>query len=274
MVSWPGAAVFLDDESAPLAVSPFTGVHVAPGRHELRVRIGPGSEDERVELWMPSEAQSFALVPLGPTLSFRDLAAGLAAVDGSMRRGLRELRGPGGADLVTGALGAWTIAALAIASATPASRRRLDLLAHVAVTGPLGLVLLARAAVLSPYVSRAGWVTLIALVVVVSIAADRRVAQGTLEQAAARAGRLLVRFERWVLDAAFALAAASFRALAWAVAWIDARTMVASVGAVAVRVDRIGYRVEPAAGGSLARIGWLLLAGLAVVLAAVTFAAR
>jgi hypothetical protein len=273
MVSWPGASVYLDDDLAPLAVSPFAGVHVGPGRHELRVRVGPGSEEERVEISMPSEGQSFAIVPLGPTLSFRDLGVGLAAPDGGARRGLRELRGPGGADLVTGAFGAWTIAALAIASATPASRRRLDLLAHVAMTGPLGLVLLARAAVLAPFVPRAGWGTLIALVVVVSIAADRRVAQGTLEQAAARAGRLLVRFERWVLDAAFALAAASFRGLAWAVAWIDARTMVVPVDAVAVRVDRVGYRIEPAAGGSLARVGWTLLAGLAVALAAATVAA-
>jgi hypothetical protein len=140
------------------------------------------------------------------------------------------------------------------------------------MTAPLGLVLLARAGVLAPLVPRAGWLTLVVLVIV-SIVADWRVPHGTLDQAAARAGRLLVRFERWVLDAVGAAGVASFRALAWTVAWVDARTMIHPVDAVAVRVDRFGHHIEPAAGGSLARVAWIVLAGLAMALAALSFVA-
>jgi hypothetical protein len=271
MVSFPGTAVYLDDAATPLAVSPFAAAHVAPGRHELRLHFGPGSVDEPVEISMPPDGPTLALVPLGPTLSFRDLGAGLAAAAPALRVSKEEEAG--GASVVTGVFCAWAIAALAVAGAAPAPRRRTDLLAQLATAAPLALVLLARAAVLTPFVPRAGWITLAAVVLAIAIAADRRVIPGTLEDATWRAGRLLVRFEHWVLDAVSAAAGAALWALAWIAAWVDAHAVLAPVDAVAVRIGRAGDRLEPAVGGSFAPVAWVLLACAAAALAAFSIAA-
>jgi hypothetical protein len=111
------------------------------------------------------------------------------------------------------------------------------------------------------------------VVLAIAIAADRRFVSGTLEEGAWRAGRLLVRFERWVLDAVSAAAAATLWGLAWIAAWIDTRVVLAPVDAVAARIGRVGDRIEPAVGGSLAPVAWTLLACAAAALAALSLAA-
>jgi hypothetical protein len=271
MVSRPGTLVYLDDETTALAVSPFADVRVAPGRHEVRLHGGPGSLDERVEFVMP-EGETLALVPLEPTLSFRDLAAALVATDAPLRRTLEERREPDVRTVVTVVFCAWVTAALAIASAAPGSSR--SLWARLAMTAPLGLVLLLRAAVLAPFVPLAGWVAMGTAVFVASIVAYRHAAEGALEPAAWRAGRLLARFEWWVLDAVSSAAVGLLWALAWASAWVDARAVAGPLDAVSVRIGRVARRVEPAAGGSLAPVAWLFLAGLAVAVATASFVAN
>jgi hypothetical protein len=265
MVSWPGAAVFLDDAHTPLATTPFAGVEVPQGHHELRVRSGEGLEENRVEFTVPPEGQTFAVEPSGSTLSFRELAVGLSNPDAPMKHALEAQHGAGFADCAAMAFCAWLVAVCAIASIIP----RVWMLE----TGVLGPVLLARAAVLAPLVPIAAWAAGLAIVVVFAFVEDRRVPEDALERTVAYGGRLLLRFERWVLDATASAGAALFLGLAWAAAWLDARVIGAPLDAVAVRVGRAGHRVEPAVGGSLARAAWVLLFAISAAGVAASYAA-
>jgi hypothetical protein len=265
MVSWPGAVVFLDDAHVPLATAPFVGVEVPQGHHELRVRTGEGLEENRVEFTVPPAGETFAVEPSGSTLSFRELAVGLSHPDAPLAHALAEQHGAGFADCAAMAFCAWLVAVCAIASIIP----RVWMLE----TGVLGPVLLARAAVLAPLVPIGAWAAGLAIVFAFAFVEERRVPEDALERTVARGGRLLLRFERWVVDATASAGAALFLALAWSAAWLDARVIGAPLDAVAVRVGRAAYRVEPAVGGSLARAAWLLLFAISAAAAAASYAA-
>jgi hypothetical protein len=271
MLSWPGATVAVDDAHTPIAVAPFSGVHIPPGHHDVRVRPGaPGAtpEEERVEFTAPAEGLTLALEPWGATLSFRDLAVSLATADAPARRALQATpdgAGDAGVDLASLAFCAWMIAVCAIVSILPRVR--------MLEPGVVGVVLLARAIVLAPLLHLGAWAAGLAIVFVFAVIDDRRVPEDALERTVASGGRLLVRFERWVLDATAAAGAAAFWAAGWSAAWIDAHVLQGPGHAVGARVGRAGIRLEPWVGGSLARLAWLLLAAVAAAVAMLSYAA-
>ena len=268
MVSWPGAAVFLDDAHAPLGTSPFVDVAVPRGHHELRVQSGAGIEEDHVEFTVPDDerdghnGEAFAVEPASSTLSFRELAVGLSTGDAPLARTLGDRHGASFSDSAAMVFCAWLAAVCAIASIIP----RVWMVESVV----LGPVLLARAAVLAPLVPIAAWALGLAIVAAFAFVEDRRVPEDALERTVARGGHVLLRFERWVLDATASAGAALFLAVAWAAAWLDTHVIVAPLDAAALRVGRAGYRVEPLVGGSLARAAWLILFACALAAAGVT----
>jgi hypothetical protein len=79
----------------------------------------------------------------------------------------------------------------------------------------------------------------------------------------ARLGELLVSMERWVVSALAAAVGTCTQAAAWLVARVDERVVSSPADRVASGVERAAYAVEPLVGGSLGRVGWLLLAAAA-----------
>lgn len=78
-----------------------------------------------------------------------------------------------------------------------------------------------------------------------------------------RLGELLVSMERWVVSALAAAVAACAQVAAWIVARIDERVLSSPADRVASGVERAAFAVEPRVGGSLGRVGWVLLAAAA-----------
>jgi hypothetical protein len=221
MVSWPGAAVFLDDTRLPIATSPFAAAALPAGHHELRIRPDPrGALPEEVRLSIPpsTEGRVLAIEPRGPTMSFRDLALSLAG-DDAFRRSLAEKGGGFGpwvdaADAASLAFWSWLMAACALATIVPRTR--------TLEAGIAGLAVLARGASLAPLATIGTWAAGLVIVLVFAVVDDRRVPEDALERVVAMAGRLLERFERWVIHATGAAAGAAAWALGWAAAWYDA----------------------------------------------------
>jgi hypothetical protein len=284
LMTLPGASVYVDDAKLPAASAPFAGLPVQPGRHELRIHSGSGSDDAVVDVVMPPEGGRFAIVPSGPSLSFRDLGAWAANQDGvsSLAARLHDRPGPDGVGVPAGVLVLWSLAALAIrpARAGAAAPLPLALLSSVATELIPGATLIGRASVLAP---AAPWMTGVLAAVLVAIGVsyglslrgalrrtDALPAASPLEHALARSGTLLVRFERWVVDAVFGAAAGSLWVLAWVAARVDTDVVDAPVDRLAGEVDGVASRLEPLHGGSLERVAWCALALGALVVVAFT----
>jgi hypothetical protein len=275
LATLPGAAVYVDDAKQPAATAPFAALPVQPGRHEIRIHSGSGSDDAVVDIVMPPEGARFALVPSGPSLSFRDLGAWAASVDGAspLVSRLRDRPGPGGVGVASAVLALWSLAAWFVrpAAASAASPLPLALLASVATELIPGATLVARATVLVPAVP---WMEAVLGAVLVAIAVSYGLAlarairrsgpmaapSSPVERALVRVGTLLVRFEYWVLDAVVGAAAASLAVAAWIVARVEDDVVEAPFDRMAAGVARLESRVAPIHGGSLARVGWWLLA--------------
>lgn len=75
---------------------------------------------------------------------------------------------------------------------------------------------------------------------------------------------LLMAFERWVVDSLAGSVGVVVHALAWALVQFDAQVAGAPANALAGRTVRLGRRLEPFVGGSLARVVWVLV-GTAVL---------
>ncbi|MCL2448752.1 MAG: hypothetical protein FWD17_07395 [Polyangiaceae bacterium] len=271
MVSWPGAAVSIDDARAPAATAPFAAVPLSPGHHDVRVRPGgPGAtpEEVRIDLTAPPQGEALAIESWAATLSFRDLAVSTATADAPTRHALQApVLGAGGSSVDPASLAfcAWIFAACAIISLLPR--------VQMPEPGILGLILLARAAVLAPLVHLGAWAVGLVIVFVFAVIDDRRVPEDALERTVSGGGRLLVRFERWVLDATASAAAGAFWAAGWMAGWVDAHVVQRPGDAVAARLGRTSARVEPWVGGSLARLTWVLLAAAAAAVATLSYAA-
>ena len=93
---------------------------------------------------------------------------------------------------------------------------------------------------------------------------DRASPRGSVEEALLRgaperAGALLMMFEHWVVDAIAGAAGVLLYASAWALNRFDVLVLALPADVLATRVVRLGRRVEPIIGGSVARIAWVLV---------------
>jgi hypothetical protein len=300
MTSVPGARLFLDDARVPLEAgrhavrSPFARVPVTPGIHGLRIHPGDGADDTVVDRVTFGEGEELALVPLGPTLSFREIAAQLALRDERgerpARRELASRTAPLGFGVPTAALGVLLLAAWAIAApfgpteAPAGSRTRrgsvppaqappaaappmLAAFVQCVASPALGVVLLVRMTPVAPLASQS-W--LVAGVAVAVLAAAWRARVGWsgawLADAPATVGRLVTSMERWVVGAA----TSAVEGLAWAAAWVAARADEHVVGApgdaAAAGVTRAADMLEAATGVSTRVVAWTIV-GAALTLA-------
>ena len=83
MTSVPGATVFVDDARSAAAVTPFVRTQLSAGSHVLRIHSGGLTEDAIVGPFTIALGDAIALVQIGPSLSFREIAAELMVWDGS-----------------------------------------------------------------------------------------------------------------------------------------------------------------------------------------------
>jgi NADH-quinone oxidoreductase subunit L len=90
MTAAPGAAVYIDDAPAPLAISPFVRVPVPPGRHRLRIVPGDGGEEQQFDASVAPGGAETVLAVIGPTFVFRQLHDQLVAQDRHGQAVLRE----------------------------------------------------------------------------------------------------------------------------------------------------------------------------------------
>jgi hypothetical protein len=287
LASVPGALVFLDEAREPAMRAPFAAVPVAAGAHVLRVHVGDASSDTRIGPVVVAPGENLALLPRGPTLSFRELAASFGVRDRSREipvlGALEERPGPGGFDVITVALAVLLVAAVAMSAHLPPPGAPLTLgaMACAATTMALGPFPLLR---LSPLVSIAPrsihmivggaavtlagtWLAATARLVrsarrgdgLVHGAHHGRLEDALLERAPERLGALLVGFEHGVVDAVAGAAAALFGVAVWVAARSDVHLLAAPADAVAARAVRLGRGVEPTVGGSLAPVAWAIV---------------
>jgi hypothetical protein len=288
LASVPGALVFLDEARAPAMRAPFIAVPVAVGAHGLRVHTGDASSDTAIGPMVVGPAESLALVPRGPTLSFRDLMASLVVRDRSGEFAtvatLEGRPGPGGLDVVTLVLMVLLVAAVAMSAHLPPVGAPLTLAAMgcAATTmalGPFPLLRLAALVSIAPRSVRmivdGGAVTLALTWLAATARLLRSARRGDglvhgarrvltedvlLERAPERLGLLLVAFERGVVDAFAGAVAALFGVAVWVAARSDVHLLAAPADAVAKRAVRLGRGVEPTVGGSLASFAWAIAA--------------
>jgi hypothetical protein len=178
MTGAPGAQVFLDDARTASLRAPFVAVPVSAGAHSLRVRSADGANEEVLAHVAVGAASEVALVPLGPSLTFRTIADQLATAEGEARserdtgapRPLVDApaAGPGGTvmgsvavSLLLMVLAAWAMSGSPIVTIATAGdggpTRTLAAVSCGATTALLGPFLLTRVAFLFPLAPRT-WV--------------------------------------------------------------------------------------------------------------------
>ncbi len=150
LTSMPGAAVFVDEAPAPAMTTPFVAAPLTAGPHTLLLRPGVESNDIRVTDAEGQAGVPWAAVPVGPTLSFREVGAlslvGDRQRETALTRELHEGSAPAGLDLVSSVLALWTAAAWAVGGPSPrATAPQAAIAAAYGVTAAmLGPFLLAR----------------------------------------------------------------------------------------------------------------------------------
>jgi hypothetical protein len=121
--SGAGALVFVDDARGGALVSPFVGVPVQGGSHGFRIHRGGATEDAVVPRVAFEGGDEIALVQLGPTLVFRDIADALLLRDRRsepvVRRALEARQAPGGLPLAMAVWLGWLVAAAAMSGSAP-----------------------------------------------------------------------------------------------------------------------------------------------------------
>jgi hypothetical protein len=156
LTSMSAVDVFVDDARVPSMKAPFLRAAVREGTHALRIRAGDGSSDEVLAHVAFTNGDEIALVPLGPTLTFRAIADQLVLRDREgntpLRSALQSRAGPGGAAVVATSLIALLVAAgvASGSSSSSISTAALGALAQGATTAGLGPYLLARLEFLFP----------------------------------------------------------------------------------------------------------------------------
>ncbi|MDP9033590.1 MAG: hypothetical protein M3O50_02195 [Myxococcota bacterium] len=341
----PGAMVFVDDARSPSFRAPFVRADVEVGTHVFHVRRDTEPDDEVVGPVHVADGDELALVPVGPSLSFRAIADQLTLRDvtgkATMRSALEERFGPGGSAVAAAALAAWLIAAVAMSGSVRCGGAPPELMgsASACTSAALGPYLLARVFVLFPLAPHMGgavawlggamwiaaiwralafagqhrWVTFaggtpaalgcVALGVGGVVDAMRVMGLAGLVAGAAhahaswrtaawedakperdavesvvladlpeRVGGLLVRMDRWVIDAVARATAGLVRAVAWTHAEADRHLVSAPADAAATQLVRAVRAAEPFLGGSPVRMAWALI--VAAALAGLTSALR
>jgi hypothetical protein len=275
--SLQGATVFIDEARLPSVHAPFVRVAIPSGSHVLRVHPGGSSPDAVVGPLTVTPGESIALVELGPSLSFREIAAQLVVRDAGNEYEAREaLAGRGsplGPRLVAVALAVLALAAAAMTGTwlsrdVPPEIR----FASRAVAFILGPALLARVSFLAPLVDpvRGGRVVLIAVaaVIVIAIGLSRRgagIEQVLFVRTPERIGALVMSFERWVIDAIAGAMASLVRAAAWTADRLDAEALGGPSDAAAASVVRLGRITESLTGQPVGRAAWALVVVLASI---------
>jgi hypothetical protein len=277
LTSMPTASVFVDDARNPAMRAPFVHAALPAGSHVLRIHPGGSMGDAVVGPFALGPGDAIALVQLGPTLSFREIATELVVREGGdenePRRVLADRMSPFGAHFVAVALAFLGLAAAATAASSPPTRAPAALgLASRAIGLVLAPFLLARLAVLVPLVhpSRAAIAIAIAIAggAIVVVAFSRRSAglnDGLFARGPERLGALVASFERWVIEAIAGAIAVLVRAGAWIAARSDVDAIGAPADAAAERVVRAGLAAEGVTGQPLARAAWALVAMLVLV---------
>lgn len=80
--AFPGAKLYADgDMLNPIGVSPFVRKEISATRHSFRVVMGGATEDLQLDYAVFPEGKEVALAPVGPVLSFRQLADQLQVRD-------------------------------------------------------------------------------------------------------------------------------------------------------------------------------------------------
>jgi len=274
LTSMQGARVFVDEARAPAMRAPFVRATLPAGSHVLRVHPGGSTEDALVGPFTLGSGDAVALVQLGPTLSFREIAAQLRVRNGGDETGFRpalaRLASPLDAHVVLAALVILALAAGAMsASSPPAEVPAVMGLVSRAIGVVLGASLLARVAFLVPLVHERAALAIAALGVAIGVVAVGLSGRGTglhdslFARGPERLGALVVSFERWVIEAAAGAFATLVRAAAWVAARSDVDVVGAPADAVAARVVRIARAMEGVIGQPLGRATWAFVMVLA-----------
>jgi hypothetical protein len=224
--SVPGALVFVDDARTPLAQSPFVDVPVRVGAHALRIHSGDGTNDDILGRVTFQDGVEVALVPMGPTFSFRAMADQLALRDrednAPVRSALERRVGPGSAAVVAASLVALLLAAALMSGAMPSSGASpaLVALAQGGTMAALGPYLVTRVAFLFP-LAPSTWMALEAMGAAILLMASW--------QAPTASG-----LRRWAVFVGAAPAPLAYLALGAAGATVATCVFVASGAATAV----------------------------------------
>lgn len=278
----PGASVYLDEARTPIATSPFVDVPIPRGFHTIRVHAGHASVAKEaegvVDVDVPEQGESIELVPSGPSLSLRDLGFAFAP-----ERGGSTARWVPDSVVVTIVLCIWVVAAwLVSVQRVVADAAPLLTVVHGIVTALIGPLWLIRASDLLVLAPRMTFVLpgAVAAILVVSMTvlwaavagrSDGRAIVVTaviFERAPARLGLLLVRFERWVIDATIRVAAGSIRVAAWLAGRFDTQVLSRPGDAFAAYAAWMGDGVESLVGVSIGKLAWALVGLAAAIVAA------
>jgi hypothetical protein len=275
MTSVPGATVFVDDARSAAALAPFVRTQLSAGSHVLRIHAGGLTEDAIVGPFTIALGDAIALVQIGPSLSFREIAAELMVRDGSGNepeagRALAQRSSPLGASVVATVLVILFLGAGAMSATSPPTDVPPTLRLASRFTGiVLALLLLARVEFLLHFVHERAAVATAALVVSIAVVAagvSRRrpgLHEVVFAKVPERLGVLVVSFDRWVIEAVAGALAGGARIAAWVAAWLDVDAIGAPADAAAARVVRVGHAAEAVIGQPLGRVAWTLLAVLA-----------
>jgi hypothetical protein len=277
MTSVPGATVFVDDARSAAARAPFVRTQLSAGSHVLRIHPGGLTEDAIVGPFTIALGDAIALVQIGPSLSFREIAAELMVRDGSGNgpeagRALAQRTSPLGASVVVTVLLILLLGAGAMSATSPPKGVPPTLRLASRFTGiVLGLLLLARVEFLVRFVHERAELAIAALGVSIAVVAagvsKRRpgLHEVLFAQVPERLGVLVVSFERWVIQSVTSSLGGGVRVAAWVAARLDVHAIGAPADVAAARVVRAGHAAEALIGQPLGRVAWALLAILATV---------
>lgn len=160
MTAWPGARIFLKGATQPSTTSPVIAYETYAGRVDVEVELDPRQPHVVLRALEIPVAGYVELVPLGPTLSFREIEDQFTLLDGTKQRFVRNLFDPTYASpRRIGGVSASTIAALCFALAALARASQIGFFGGALATASRGVraLLLAATSLAAVYlVARTG----------------------------------------------------------------------------------------------------------------------
>src|SRR5207247_2213150 len=94
MTTFPGATIHLNGAAEPAATSPVLRHEVKPGRYDIDVETTPGLPRVHFASAELLNTGELALVPVGPTVSFRQLRDQVSLLDRNDVRFVRKTLDP------------------------------------------------------------------------------------------------------------------------------------------------------------------------------------